>query len=216
MSSGAAPSGVSAWRPGRGLPPGRATARGREQGDTAAQSENLTAAITASDNAAAASLWSSLGSPDQAGAAADAELRQAGDSRTSIETRVLRQGLSSFGQTAWTLADQARFTAGMPCSASGQVVLALMGQVIPAQRWGLGSAGAQFKGGWGPGSSPGQGGGYLDRQMGIVTISKPLAVSLASLPANGAHDSGTRALTEIARWLVAHANVDAQPAQAAC
>jgi hypothetical protein len=53
--------------------------------------------------------------------------------------------------------------------------------------------------------------------MGIITVSgKPLAASIASQPSNGSHESGTRALTSIARWLVSHANVKNQPASAHC
>ncbi|WP_053225732.1 hypothetical protein [Solirubrobacter soli] len=190
-----------------------------DAGGQGAQQQNLAAAITASDNGAATRLWDSLGSADQAAAAADDELRRGGDQSTQVQARTLRSGLTPFGQTVWTLADQARFTAAMPCSASGQAVLNLMGQVIPAQKWGLGSAGvpAQLKGGWGPGSQPGQGGGYLNRQMGIIDVAgKPLAVAIASRPSDGSHESGTRALTSIAHWLVEHANMQAVPAQAAC
>jgi hypothetical protein len=183
------------------------------------QQANLRAAITTSDNDAATRLWSSIGTPQEAAAAADAELRQSGDTRTHVESQTLRYGSTPFGQTEWGLNDQTRFTAGLPCSAAGQAVLGLMGQVVPAQRWGLGSmgAGAQLKGGWGPGSQPGKSGGYLNRQMGIVTISgKQLAVAVATVPTDGSHESGTRNLTAIARWLAAHANVKAQPASPAC
>ena len=52
-----------------------------------------------------------------------------------------------------------------------------MNETVASQRWGLGAAGvdAQLKGGWGPGNQPGAGGGYLDRQMGVLNIhGKPL------------------------------------------
>ena len=107
----------------------------------------------------------------------------------------------------------------MPCTAAGVEVLGLMGQVVGGQQWGLGATGpeAQFKGGWGPGSRPGVGGGFLDRQLGIVTVDgKPLAVSIATVPADGSHESGTRNLTEIARWLTEHASVGAQPDAPSC
>lgn len=191
-----------------------------DAGHEAAQQNNLTQAITASDNAAAMRLWASLGPPQAAAAAADAELRRAGDRRTSIEWRaLLGAGYTPFGQTAWSLRDQARFTAALPCSVAGVQVLKLMARVVGGQRWGLGAAGvpAQLKGGWGPGTRPGVIGGYLDRQLGIVTINgKPLAVAIASRPADGSHGAGTRDLTTIARWLVARASVRAQPAQPAC
>ena len=189
-------------------------------GGEAAQQANLRRAITASDNAAAERLWGSLGGGRSAAAAAEQQLRGAGDARTSVEYRALRgAGYTPFGQTSWALTDQARFAAGLACSRAGQEVLGLMGQVVPGQRWGLGSAGvdAQFKGGWGPGSAPGAGGGYLDRQLGVVTIhGKPLAVAVATRPADGSHETGTRNLTAIARWLVAHADASALPADPHC
>ena len=125
----------------------------------ATQQANLRSAITASDNAAALRLWSSLGGGQDAADASDEQLRQAGDTRTQIESRALRgSGYTPFGQTAWALPDQARFTAGLACTQAGAQVLGLMNQVVPGQRWGLGSAGvqAQFKGGWGPGHNPGR------------------------------------------------------------
>jgi hypothetical protein len=183
------------------------------------QQSNLHAAITASDNAAAERLWAALGSADTAARAADAQLQAAGDTHTAMESRTLRSGYTPFGQTDWKLTDQARFTAGMPCSDAGGAVLALMHDTIAAQRWGLGSVGgsAEIKGGWGPGTRPGVGGGYLDRQMGLLFVrGKPLAVTIAALPADGQHGTGTSQLTRIAKWLVAHANVRGLPARARC
>jgi hypothetical protein len=183
------------------------------------QQANLRAAITASDNAAAERLWAALGGGDTAARAADAQLHAAGDTHTRIEARTLRSGFTPFGQTDWKLTDQVRFTAGMACSDAGTQVLTLMNQTIAAQRWGLGSTGveAQLKGGWGPGTRPGVNGGYLDRQMGVLVIGhRPLAVTIAALPADGQHGTGTAQLTRIARWLVAHADVRRLPAHARC
>jgi hypothetical protein len=184
-------------------------------GDGASQQANLRSAITASDNAAAMRLWSSLGSDDEAAGAADEQLRDAGDSATRIESRALRgPAYTPFGQTNWSLANQARFTAGLACTAPGAQVLGLMNQVVPGQRWGMGSAGvpAQFKGGWGPGLQPGAAGAYLDRQMGVLTIrGRPLAAAIATVPPDGSHDTGTRNLTQIARWVVSHASTRRLP-----
>lgn len=181
---------------------------------------DLRAAITASDNAAAERLWSSLGTPAQAAAAADEQLAAAGDITTRFESRRLRgAGYTAFGQTAWTLADQATFTAGMRCTAPGRATLKLMGQVVAGQRWGLGSVGrsAQFKGGWGPGSLPGRAGGYLDRQMGVLRLGgRSLAVTIAGKPADGSHETGTQNLTAVAKWLVAHADARALPVTPSC
>jgi hypothetical protein len=189
-------------------------------GQGAAHRSDLTQAITASDNAAALRLWSALGGGDAAAQAADAQLRAAGDTATQVESQALRgSAYTSFGQTVWSLADQTRFTAGMACSDAGAAVLGLMGDTVAGQRWGLGSAGvpAQLKGGWGPGSQPGVSGGYLDRQMGVVTVGgRRLAVAIATAPSDGSHATGTGNLTAIARWLVAHADAKAVPRSAAC
>lgn len=182
-----------------------------------ASSADLTRAITASDNAAAESLWSGLGGGAGAAARATAQLRAAGDTRTRIQAQRLRAGYTAFGQTDWRLADQTRFVAGMSCTRSGRQVLTLMGRVIPAQRWGLGRVDpeARLKGGWGPGVSPGVGDGWLDRQMGIVSVrGVPLAVTLASTAPG--HGGGTAALDRLARWLVAHVDVRGAAARADC
>lgn len=183
------------------------------------QQANLHAAITASDNAAAERLWSALGGGQTAARAADAQLQAAGDTRTVMESRTLRSGFTPFGQTDWKLTDQVRFTAGMACTDAGGQVLGLMNQTIAGQRWGLGSAGveAQMKGGWGPGTRPGVSGGYLDRQMGVLIIKgKPMAVTIAALPSDGQHGTGTAQLTRIAKWVVSHANVRRLPARPRC
>ncbi|MDW5594026.1 hypothetical protein VSS74_06755 [Conexibacter stalactiti] len=184
-----------------------------------ADSGDLSAAIAASDNAAATNLWNALGGGTRAATAADAQLRASGDTSTTIQPETLRSGFTPFGQTDWSLAAQAQFTAGMACSAPGQQVLGLMGETISAQRWGLGSIGSssQLKGGWGPGSVPGQDGGYLDRQMGVVTVDgKPLAVAIAAQPADGSHETGTSELTQLANWVAEHVNAASLPASASC
>jgi hypothetical protein len=182
-------------------------------------SGDLRQAITASDNAAATNLWNALGGGSAAAEAANEELRAAGDETTSIEARTLRAGFTPFGQTSWALADQVRFTAGMACLDVGGQLLGLMHETIPAQRWGLGSAGvpAELKGGWGPGSEPGASGGYIDRQMGVMTIrGRPLAVAMLVRPSDGTHETGTAMLTRIAQWVVANANLHGLPKRARC
>jgi len=161
-------------------------------------------AITASDNAAAEQLWSSLGPPPTAASTVQAVLRSAGDGQTRVQSQRVRPGFSAFGQTRWPLAGQARFVGALPCLKYGHDVLALMGEVEPGQRWGLGAVGrpAQFKGGWGPGP----GGGYLVRQMGIVTLENGsrVALAMASEPADGSFETGKDNLTALSRWAVAN------------
>jgi len=178
---------------------------------------DLVQAISASDNAAAERLWTALGGGAPAAAAATAQLRAAGDQRTVIEGRRLREDYTAFGQTDWSLTDQARFAAGMACTDAGARVLDLMNQVVAGQRWGLGSTGnrAGFKGGWGPGVTPGNGDGWLDRQMGVLTIEgKRIAVAIATTA--GDHGAGTKNLTTIARWVATHVNVKHVPRSPRC
>jgi hypothetical protein len=182
-----------------------------------ARRSDLVQAITASDNASAERLWSALGEGETAAAAATQQLRDAGDERTQIQPQRLRSGYTAFGQTQWALTDQVRFVAGMACAGPGPDVLALMGDVIAGQRWGLGSTGnqAEFKAGWGPGVNAGAADGWLDRQMGIVTIGgRPVAVAMGSTAAG--HDTATMNLTAIARWVVSHVNAESAPRSPRC
>lgn len=66
--------------------------------------------------------------------------------------------------TLWTTADQAQFASGLRCVPGHEPVLAMMGEIVPDQRWGLGRVpGARFKGGWG--DSPD---GFVARQFGLI------------------------------------------------
>ncbi len=166
---------------------------------------DLVSAITASDNAAAERLWSALGAGAAASSAATAQLRSSGDAQTVIQPRRLRAGFTPFGQTDWSLANQVRVAGSMACSAAGKQVLQLMADVVSGQRWGLGGIGnsPQFKGGWGPGVSPGQGDGWLERQMGRVTLGgHPVAIAIATTAPD--HSSGMSALGQLAKWAETH------------
>jgi hypothetical protein len=171
----------------------------------------LRRAITSSDNRAAEQLWDGLGNPGTAARAVETALAAAGDTTTNVQTRRVRAGFTSFGQTSWPLTAQQRFVAGLPCLPESRHILRLMGQVIASQQWGLGSsrARARFKGGWGPDRS----GRYLVRQMGLLRLpsGRSVAVSVATIPADGQFDSGTRSLTRIARWIVRHVDGNAVP-----
>jgi len=161
----------------------------------------MTAAITESDNAAAESIWASLGDPVTAARKVDAVLRLTGDS-TTVQSQKVRPEFTAFGQTDWSLTDQARFTSVAVCDSANAPVFALMGRVQPDQRWGIGTVpGAQFKGGWGPSPT----GSYLVRQLGVLPAPNGrIAVALAAQPASGKFDDGTAALDEMASWLTAH------------
>jgi hypothetical protein len=180
---------------------------------TASEQSLLTRAITASDNSAAEALWSGLGPPSAAAAAVLTVLASTGDTSTQVETRVLRPGFTSFGQTQWPLPAQQRFIAALPCLPNAGPVLSLMTQIVPDQQWGLGSIGAdtQFKGGWGPDPA----GRYLVRQMGIVRLAngRLLATSIMTMPADASFETGTANLTQIAGWLIAHVDASSVPAE---
>lgn len=155
-------------------------------------------AITASDNEAALELWRSLGGSDAAGRATDRVLRDFGDPATVTQTEQVRPPYTAFGQTRWTVDDQARFAAHLPCRAEAAPVYSAMGQIIPDQRWGLGRIpDARFKGGWGPSSQ-----GYLVRQLGVIDTPRgQVAVAIATDA--GSFQEGTAVLSRAARWLVA-------------
>ena len=161
-------------------------------------------AITASDNSAAEALWSQLGPPEQAAQRVQAVLVEAGDSATVVESRRLRAGFTAFGQTQWPLDRQALFAAHLPCltDAGARRVVDLMRDVTGGQRWGLFADGVAAKGGWGPGD----GGGYLVRQFGVIpTPAGDLAVAMAAEPDAGTFGAGVEALNRMTDWLHQHA-----------
>jgi len=177
------------------------------------QEGSMRSALTASDNAAADTLFGSLGSDDAAAAASTGEvLREAGDTNTEVSAEG-RDGFSPYGQTEWGLVEQHRFMARLAgrCvvdAESSEYLLSLMGEVVPDQQWGLGSTGegASFKGGWGPGT----GGGYLVRQMGVIEVDgKSVVVTLAAEPSDGQFASGTQMLTKMAGWVSENVNARA-------
>lgn len=174
-------------------------------------SDLIRRAITASDNEAAKALWANLGNPAAAARSTGAVLADAGDSSTVLQTRVVRSGFTSFGQTIWTLAAQQKFAAALPCLDGSNSVVDLMGSIASDQRWGLGEAGSNqhFKGGWGPDTA----GQYLVRQFGLIDVDGggTAAVALAVKPADGSFATGTRNISELARWVAAHAKGSASP-----
>lgn len=160
--------------------------------------EAMTKAITESDNAAAESIWDSLGSPADAAGKVEAVLRQTGDP-TIVQSHRVRPEFSASGQTDWPLTDQVKFTSVAVCDAENDPVFDLMGHVESDQRWGIGTlADSRLKGGWGPSPT----GGYLVRQIGVLTTPAGMvSVALAALPDSGKFEDGTAALTAMATWL---------------
>lgn len=164
-------------------------------------STNMTAAITHSDNTAAEMIWEGLGEPEAAASKVSAVLNEAGDP-TAVQSQRVRPEFTAFGQTSWSLANQAGFLAQTACDPQSAPVLDLMSQIDGGQRWGLGAiAGAQFKGGWGPSV----GGGYLVRQIGIIHADHGnLAVAIAAAPTDGTFSSGIEIVDILTGWLSDH------------
>ncbi len=158
-------------------------------------------AIEASDNAAAEQLWAGLGTPDEAAATVQAVLREAGDQDTRVQSERVRAGFTAFGQTDWSLAEQATFTAHLPCLPGADAVLPLM-RNLTAGNWGLARLdGAASKAGWGPDEQ----GRYLVRQLALLpTPAGQVAVTIAAVPKAGTFDAGIAILDRIAAWLRPH------------
>ena len=169
----------------------------------------MVAAITESDNAAAEAIWEGLGDPATAAADVGKVLHDTGDP-TTVESRKLRPEYTAFGQTDWSLTNQAEFLSAAACDPRNQSVLDLMGQVTSDQRsWGLGPLpDAKIKGGWGPSQSA----RYLVRQIGVVPAGQRglTVVAMAAEPDSGSFADGTHALSQIGDWL--HARLDKLPA----
>jgi hypothetical protein len=176
-------------------------------------------AITASDNEAAAALFGQLenshGGLGGASLAVQETLAAGGDPSTQVATAPPPPGaVSTWGQTEWSLSGAATFYRALACGAlldgSGtSYVLALMGEVIPEQQWGLGQvtlpAGTTvaYKAGWGPEAA--SGGGYLVRQTGIVRSgSAGIAVAMMVEDSSGSFEAGVQDIDQVADWVGQH------------
>jgi hypothetical protein len=170
----------------------------REQGTV---SDAMNAAITQSDNTAAEQVWASLGDPAAAKDKVEQVLRDAGDP-TTVQSERVRPEFTAFGQTLWSLSDQASFLANASCDPRSAPVLELMGHIESSQSWGLGRLpGVKFKGGWGPSET----GAYLVRQFGVIpTPTGSVAIAVAVEPPSGSFSQGTQALDTIADWVSTH------------
>jgi hypothetical protein len=162
-----------------------------------AHSDQLSAVITRSDNAAAEEFWSQLGGT--AAQLVQSVMREAGDTVSVVESRRLRAEFTPFGQTRWALADQARFAAGLSRVSDSSRVINLMETLSVDHRWGLAAKGFAAKGGWGPGLS----GDYLVRQFAIV--SGTVGVALAAEVSDGGYQAGVDVVNSLADWVVGEA-----------
>ncbi|MDN5727579.1 MAG: hypothetical protein L0G99_16865, partial [Propionibacteriales bacterium] len=192
-------SGGPAWSTAK-VPLARAALAGRPSDQTRPL---IRRALRNSDNAAAESLWSGLGSDRVAAGQVTQVLRLAGDRRTTIPSRRARDNFSIVGQTTWELTDQAAYGGTLACLPRTDPVRDDMRHVRADLQWGLGRLdAAEFKGGWGPGAD----GRYLVRQFGTVRLPDGgmAAIAIAAIGTDGSYASGTAALDELADWAEQH------------
>ncbi|MDK4275502.1 hypothetical protein [Corynebacterium accolens] len=156
----------------------------------------VTSAITYSNNEAAQSAWDALGGGAQAAQAAQQVLAEAGDTTTQVQSQVTRPEFSAFGQTQWSVGDQAAFMAKLRCVNGAEPILTAMSTPDPAQSYGLRNLeGSTLKGGWGPDTA----GGYDVRQMGLATIGgREVAVALIASAPDGQYASAQPLLSGMA------------------
>lgn len=191
----------------------------RERGARGLSAEEegwASAALTASDNEAAAALFGQIedvrGGLTGASQVVEGTLRLAGDASTVVATAPPPPGaVSTYGQTEWSLTASVEFfrALGRDClldRADTAYVLGLMKEVVAEQRWGLGKAGFPaswrigMKGGWGPDGSAS--GPYLVRQSGVVRRGGAgVAVAMVAVADSGSFESGVEALNRISAWL---------------
>lgn len=187
----------------------------RERALSPEERQLAAAALEASDNEAAASLFDQLekahGGLKGASSAVQEVLAASGDTGTTVATAPPPPGaVSTYGQTEWSLVGSTAFYRSLAngCllgSEDTEYVLGLMREVIPEQRWGLGEAGfdpswaVAMKGGWGPEAGSGA---YLVRQAGVVQDgTSGVAVTMIAEEGSGSFEAGTADLTGIAIWL---------------
>ncbi|MBN3511469.1 hypothetical protein JYB55_21805 [Mycolicibacterium septicum] len=160
-------------------------------------------AITASDNAAADQLWSSLGEPTAAAAAVHQVLADGTNPDVQVQAEQIRPPYSPYGQTIWPQADAARFAWALPCIPGAEPVLAQMRNITAGQQWGLAATdNTVAKGGWGPDPD----GNYLARQIGLIhTETGTLGVAIATSPDDGTFTTATALLNNLANWVTQNA-----------
>lgn len=182
--------------------------------------ESLAAsAITASDNEAAAALFSELEGETggQASRTVEETLEKTLGGATEVATAPPPPGaVSSWGQTEWPLSASTSFYGALACGAFGgatDTILGDMENVIPEQQWGLGQAsfpaGASvaFKAGWGPDGS--ESGPYLVRQAGIIrSPGGGAVVTIAAQDASGSFETGVADLDRVADWVAENVPLD--------
>lgn len=186
---------------------------------TSGQEALVASAITASDNEAAAALFSELESMTggHASEAVERTLENAEGAAVEVATAPPPPGaVSSWGQTEWPLSASTSFYGALACGAYGgatDTILGDMESVIPEQQWGLGQASfpsgtsVAFKAGWGPDGS--ESGPYLVRQAGIIRSAQGgVVVTIAAQDSSGSFEAGVSDLDRVADWVAMHVPLD--------
>ncbi|GAC78704.1 hypothetical protein SAMN04488550_2827 [Gordonia malaquae] len=160
-------------------------------------------AVVDSDNNSARILTKSLGTPTEASEALADVLREGGDTVT-VPPPHRGSTHPMLGETQWSLADSGTWTANLPCMTGSDHILELMRDVADVQEWGvrrLGDERTAVKGGWGPDAD----GGYVVRQIGVVTLhdGSQVAVSASIHTPRMTFEAGTATLDKVAEWLQA-------------
>ncbi|MCA1782466.1 MAG: hypothetical protein ABR500_05070 [Dermatophilaceae bacterium] len=163
--------------------------------------QQIGAAITRSDNAAALALWTALGPPEEAASDVDKVLDAYGSPEARTEHADVRPPFSAFGQTQWSNQSQARFASDVMCepdSSPAGRVRAEMSRVALDQRWGIGALeSAHLKGGWGPEPD----GAYVLRQLGDGQVAgQRYALGLSARSATGSYADATIEATTLVQW----------------
>jgi hypothetical protein len=169
-----------------------------DNGTTGYIADDITAAMTMSDNDAAMRLFTSLGSWQQGSAALTEVLKETGDPTDAVAAES-EPDYTGFGDIHWTLDDQVTFADRMACLDGSEPVLDEMGQVIAVHRMGLGVLpGARFKGGWGPEND----GTYVLREFGLVgEKDRQVPVAIAVVPDDGLDSTAREAAQALAEAL---------------
>ncbi len=150
----------------------------------------ISASLHDSDNDTAAQLWSALsGSQFERAQIVDDLFVSVGDKTTKID------GQGYFGLTLWDVADQVTFLKQMPCVSGADQIIGDMSNIREDLRWGIGQLpNPVFKGGWGLDN-----GVYTSRQLGWFTTEDGDRVLLAIALSCPDHETGSKALTEMAK-----------------
>lgn len=99
------------------------------------------------------------------------------------------------GETPWSLVEQARFAAELPCVDEIGTTWDAMGDIVEWQDYGLGQIpGTHFKGGWGQ-DTPRV---YTLRQLGAVPVDGgTVGIAVITHPDDADHDTATLILDEV-------------------